>query len=73
MLKVCSRSEVKAMWPDLIDIDAGSISRGEATIPEVGTKLFCLLLDVVSGKQQACAESCGIANDLCVFNPAPIT
>lgn len=73
VLKVCSRSEVKAMWPDLIDIDAGSISRGEATIPEVGTKLFCLLLDVVSGKQQACAESCGIANDLCVFNPAPIT
>ena len=73
VLKICSRSEVKENWPDLIDINAGPISSGEKTIAEVGTELFLLLLDVVSGRKQSFAESHGLANDLCIFNPAPIT
>ena len=73
VLKICSRSEVKENWPDLIDINAGPISSGEKTIAEVGTELFLLLLDVVSGRKQSFAEGHGLANDLCIFNPAPIT
>lgn len=73
VLKICSRSEVKERWPDLIDIDAGPVSSGKRTIAEVGTELFLLLLDVASGRRRSLAEEHGLANDLCVFNPAPIT
>ena len=73
VLKVCSRSEVKEQWPDLIDVNAGPVSSGERTIAEVGTELFLLLIDVVSGRKQSFVEQHGIANDLCIFNPAPIT
>lgn len=73
VLKVCSRSEVKENWPDLIDVNAGPISSGECTIAEVGTELFLKLIDCVSGRDKSFAEKHGIANDLCVFNPAPIT
>lgn len=73
VLKVCSRSEVKQMWPDLIDVNAGPISSGERTVAEVGTELFRKLIDCVSGRDQSFSEQHGIANDLCIFNPAPIT
>ncbi len=73
ILKICSRSEVKQMWPDLIDINAGPISSGKRSIQDVGTELFKLLIDVVSGRKQSLAEAHGLANDLCIFNPAPIT
>lgn len=73
VLKVCSRNEVKQQWPDLIDVNAGPISAGEKTVAEVGSELFDLLLDVVSGRKLSFAEQHGLANDLCIFNPAPIT
>ena len=46
MVKVSSRTNLKEQWPDLIDIDAGTIATGDATIPEVGTELFNFILDV---------------------------
>ena len=61
------------MWPDLIDIDAGTIATGNATIPEVGTQLFHFILDVASGKKESWAEHWKLYNDMCFFNPAPIT
>ena len=73
VLKICSRSEVKDMWPDLIDVNAGPISSGERTIADVGTELFGMLIDCVSGRSKSLAERHGLANDLCIFNPAPIT
>jgi galactarate dehydratase len=73
VLKVCSRNEVKDQWPDLIDVNAGPISAGERTVAEVGEELFDLLLDSVSGKRLSYAEQHCLANDLCIFNPAPIT
>ena len=73
ILKICSRSEVKRMWPDLIDIDAGPISSGDRSIQDVGTELFRLLIDVVSSRRKSFAEEHGLAHDLCIFNPAPIT
>lgn len=73
VIKVCSRNEMKVQWPDLIDVNAGPIATGEATIAEIGTELFNLILDVASGKKQSFAEKYKLYNDLCIFNPAPIT
>ena len=73
VIKVCSRNEAKKMWPDLIDVCAGPIATGEKTIPDVGTELFNLIIDVASGKAQPWAEKYRLHNYLCIFNPAPIT
>lgn len=73
VIKVCSRSEMKARWFDIIDIDAGPIASGEKTIAQVGTELFDFILDVASGIKQPFCDRYGFYNDLCIFNPAPIT
>lgn len=73
VIKVCSRNEMKAQWPDLIDVCAGPIATGEKTIEDVGTELFNLIIDVASGRKQPWAEKHGLHNFLCIFNPAPIT
>ncbi len=73
VIKVCSRNELKEKWPDLIDVNAGPIATGEATIEEIGTELFWKIINVASGKEKSCAEKYKLYNDLCIFNPAPIT
>ncbi len=73
VIKVCSRNDLKEQWPDLIDINAGPIASGEATISGIGTLLFKEIIDVASGRKQSCAEKYRLHNDLCIFNPAPIT
>ena len=73
VIKVSSRSNLKSLWDDLIDIDAGVIARGESSIAEVGTELFHLIIEVASGRKMPYAEQYKLANDLCFFNPAPIT
>lgn len=73
VIKVCSRTDMKEQWPDLIDVNAGTIATGEATIQEVGTELFQLIIDAASGRKQPWAEKYRLYNDLCIFNPAPIT
>lgn len=73
VIKVCSRNEMKEHWFDLIDVNAGPIATGEATIAEIGTELFTLILDVASGTKQPYSDQYGFHNDLCIFNPAPIT
>lgn len=73
VIKVCSRNEMKAQWPDLIDVCAGPVATGEKTIQDVGTELFNLIIDVASGRKQPWAEKHGLHNFLCIFNPAPIT
>ena len=73
VIKVCSRNEMKAQWPDLIDVSAGPVATGEKTIEDVGTELFHMILDVASGRRQPWAEKHGLHNYLCIFNPAPIT
>lgn len=73
VIKVCSRNEMKEQWQDLIDINAGPVATGEATIPEIGTRLFMEIIDVASGRRQSFAEQYRLHNDLCIFNPAPIT
>ncbi|SCP98901.1 galactarate dehydratase [Anaerobium acetethylicum] len=73
VIKVCSRSEMKQMWGDLIDVNAGLIATGDASIKEIGTELFDYILDVASGKMRTAAEKYKLYNDVCIFNPAPIT
>ena len=73
VIKVSSRSNLKGIWEDLIDVNAGVIATGEATIEQVGTELFHLIVDVASGRKQPWAEQYHLYNDLCIFNPAPIT
>lgn len=73
VIKVCSRNNMKDMWADLIDINAGPIATGEATIADIGTKLFHEIVDVASGRKLCLAEKHQLHNDFTLFNPAPIT
>lgn len=73
VIKVCSRNEMKQHWFDMIDISAGDIATGEATIAEVGEEIFDFILDVASGKKIPFSDQYGFHNDMCIFNPAPIT
>jgi galactarate dehydratase len=73
VIKVSTRSELKRRWHDLIDIDAGTIATGEATIEEVGWEIFRLMLDVASGRKKTWAETWGVSNALALFNPGPVT
>jgi galactarate dehydratase len=73
VIKVSTRSELAKRWNDLIDLDAGPIATGEATIEDIGWKLFQLMLDVASGRKQVWADRWGLHNDLTLFNPAPVT
>lgn len=73
VIKVCSRHALAKKWPDIIDVDAGRIAEGEATIESVGKELYDLILDAASGRKQTWAEKWKVYNDLCLFNPAPVT
>lgn len=73
VIKVATRSDLARRWHDLMDVDAGRIATGQATIEEVGWELFRLMLDVASGRKQTWAEHHQLYNALALFNPAPVT
>jgi galactarate dehydratase len=73
VIKVSSRTALAERWPDLIDIDAGRIATGGATIEEVGWEIFRFILDVASGRKETWAEHWGLHNALAPFNPGPVT
>jgi galactarate dehydratase len=73
VIKVATRSALARRWHDLMDVDAGVIASGRASIEEVGWQLFRLMLDVASGKTQTCAEKLKLHNALALFNPGPVT
>ena len=73
VIKVCSRNELKNHWFDMIDISAGDVATGEKTIADVGQQIFDMILDVASGTKQPYSDQYGFHNDMCIFNPAPIT
>jgi galactarate dehydratase len=72
VLKVATRTELAERWHDLMDIDAGPIADGRATVAELGELMFRSLLAVASG-QRTWAEHWGLHNALVLFNPAPVT
>lgn len=73
VIKVATRNWLAEQWPDLIDVNAGRIAAGEATIEEVGWEIFRFILAAASGRKKTWAEHWGLQNALCLFNPAPIT
>jgi galactarate dehydratase len=73
VIKVSSRTSLAERWPDLIDIDAGRIATGVATIQEVGWEIFRFILDVASGRKQTWADHWELHNALAPFNPGPVT
>jgi galactarate dehydratase len=73
VIKVSTRTELANRWPDLIDVDAGRILSGGATVEELGWELFRTYLDVASGRRRTWAEIHRLHNDLALFNPAPLT
>jgi galactarate dehydratase len=73
VVKVSSRTALAERWPDLIDIDAGRIATGGATIGQVGAEIFRFLLDVASGRKKTWAEHWRLHNALAPFNPGPVT
>jgi galactarate dehydratase len=70
---VASRTALAERWSDLIDVDAGTIASGKATIEEVGEAIFRMILDVASGRKETCADHWGLHNEFALFNPSPIT
>jgi galactarate dehydratase len=73
VIKVATRSDLARRWHDLMDINAGRIADGAATIEEVGWEMFRLMLEVASGKKKTWAEHWKLHNALVLFNPAPVT
>ncbi|SFD64796.1 galactarate dehydratase [Paracidovorax konjaci] len=73
VIKVATRSDLARRWHDLMDVNAGRIADGEATIEDTGWELFRLMLDVASGRKKTWAEQWKLANALVLFNPAPVT
>jgi galactarate dehydratase len=73
VIKVSSRTKIKDIWNDLIDINAGTIATGEETIEDVGERIFRMIIDTASGRHKPWSEVYELYNDLCIFNPAPLT
>ncbi|MDM0047328.1 galactarate dehydratase [Variovorax dokdonensis] len=73
VIKVATRSDLARRWHDLMDINAGRIADGEASIEDVGWEMFRLMLDVASGRKKTWAEQWKLHNSLVLFNPAPVT
>ncbi|WP_110960180.1 galactarate dehydratase [Acidovorax sp. ST3] len=73
VVKVATRTDLARRWHDLMDINAGKIADGEATIEQLGWEMFHLLLDVASGRKKTWAEQWQLHNALVLFNPAPVT
>ena len=59
VVKVATNTKLAEHMSDIIDIDTGSIIRGEATLEQVGDSILASLLDVASGKILSKAEQLG--------------
>jgi galactarate dehydratase len=73
VIKVSTRSDLSQRWHDLIDVDAGTIATGNATIEDVGWEIFHLIPEVASGRKKTWSDKWGIFNSLALFNPGPVT
>lgn len=73
VIKVSSNSRLARQWPDVIDIDAGRIAEGEASIEEVGREIYNAIIEVASGRKKTWTDLHGLYNDLVLFNPGPVT
>lgn len=58
VVKIASNSNTYRRMTDNMDVNAGRIADGDATVEEVGRQIFDLLLEVASGRR-TCAERLG--------------
>ena len=58
VVKIASNSNTYRRMTDNMDVNAGRIADGDATVEEVGREIFDLLLEVASGRR-TCAERLG--------------
>ncbi len=59
VIKVATNTRLAEHMSDIIDIDTGSIIRGEATLEQVGDSILETVLHVASGSQMSKAEILG--------------
>lgn len=52
VVKLSSNSELAARMPDIIDVDAGPVIKGEKTIAEMGEELLEFIIAVASGEKR---------------------
>jgi galactarate dehydratase len=51
-----TRSDLARRRHDLMDVNAGTIAEGTASIEQVGWELFQVMIDVASGRKKTWAE-----------------
>jgi len=73
VIKVATRTDLARRWNDLMDINAGKIADGTATIEDIGWEMFHMMLEVASGRKKTFAEQWKLHNAISLFNPAPVT
>ena len=73
VIKVSSRTDLKNLWTDLIDFDAGTIAEGKESITGAGERLYAMIIETASGRYKPFSERNKLFNDLCIFDPAPVT
>ena len=73
VIKVATRTDLARRWNDLMDINAGKIADGTATIEDIGWEMFHMMLEVASGRKKTFAEQWKLHNSIALFNPAPVT
>lgn len=56
VLKISTNSSLPERMPDIIDLDAGAIIRGEASIKDIGREILKLVLRTASGDYRCKAE-----------------
>jgi altronate hydrolase len=59
VIKVSTNTTLAERMRDIIDLDAGPIIQGEATVEQIGSALLELILEVASGKEHTKAEGLG--------------
>lgn len=73
VIKLCTRTDLHDKWHDIIDINTGAVLTEGKSIEDMGEEVCNFILDVASGRKHPFTEQYGIHNDICLFNPAPIT
>ena len=58
VIKIATNSSMYRRMSDNMDVNAGVIADGEATVQEIGQEIFQMVLEVASG-QRTCAERLG--------------
>ena len=73
VIKLCTRTDLHDKWHDIIDINTGAVLTEGKSIEDMGEEICEYILDVASGHKRPFTEQFGVYNDICLFNPAPIT